>query len=134
MLNISWANANKIGPVVQVLAQSPKCDKTAAYRAGRIFDAIRREQAKVAKAADEIWRKYCDKDEKLDCKRDPKGNYLFTNKENAEKCQAEVKAKFEETFISIKAHKLDFKAVQPELTGEEIIAIEEILDGVPDVA
>lgn len=134
MLNISWEKLNQIGPVVHILAGSPKVDKIASYRAARILNTLRQVMPKIADAREAVWKKYCDKDEKFDCKIDEDGNYMFSDKEAAKKCADECQALFESNFVEIRCEKLPFDGVKGQLTGNEIIAIEDILDGVPDVA
>lgn len=133
MLKISWAEINSIGPVIHVLATSPKVDKTASYRAGRIMAVVQRSIKNINSEREKIWVKYCDKDENLNPKKDENGNFIFTKEDVAKTCADEVFELFKSNYLEVKCQKLPYEGVKDHLTGNEMVAIESIVEGIPEI-
>lgn len=135
MLKLTAKKMNDRGFIgaIMTLNNDPKLDKQTAYRVGRIFDMGQRELAKIHETEMELRKELAEKDEKgeivmLDMGHEGKRAKVAEDKlEEYEKRMDQILEKE----INIKVHKLDFNMLQG-LTGAQLVAIEEILDNVPD--
>lgn len=116
MLKLTWKQLNNPGfaQAMVKLNQSTQLDAKTAYRVGRICQAAIKEMEKSELCGKKLKEKW------------PK-------KEDAEALKKAMEEAMEENFVEIKVHKLDFNLIRG-LTGGEMIAIEHIMDNVPDIA
>lgn len=104
------------------LNTSHELDSETAYRVGRICQSAMKEMEKASVKEKAIIGKF---------EKDAEGNFKTTADEV--KCGEELNKLFEKNMVEIKVNKLRFKGVKG-LSGVEMVAIECILDGIPEVA
>lgn len=131
MINISWSKLNEIASVISRLSADPKADPVASYRAARVFAVGKREVGKIQEAQEVIFKKYQEQDGDK-TKLDDKGEPIWNAPDAAENCYKEVKALMDDTKVDIKINKFEYAHIK-HLTGQELMVIEEFVDGIPDV-
>lgn len=132
MLTLTWETINTnafVGGVVK-LNRSTALDAKNSYRIGRIFQACDKAMRECAEKEGELRKKYC----KLDEQGNPTTE--FKDDESKIKFEGEFKAVLQSNSATIKVHKLEYTAVGQVkgLTGEEMVAMESIVSGIPEVA
>lgn len=123
--------------VINVLAHDGKVDPVVSYRAARIMSTLKSKGKEMHSAREAIWLQFCDYEGEGDEKkpvRDENGQLKFSNEEKVKECMAAVDELFNKNTVEVKVHKLPFEGVKGHLPGGDIIAIEEILEGIPEIA
>lgn len=135
MLTLTAKKMNERGFIGAMLTlnSDPKLDRATAYRVGRIVDVGQRELAKIHEVELEMRTELAEKDEKgeivmIDMGHEGKRAKVAEDKLGEYEKRIE---KLLEKEIYIRVHKLDFNMLQG-LTGAQLVAIEDILDNVPN--
>ncbi len=134
MLELKWADINKTGFIgaMMTLNNNNELDRITAYRVGRIVDVCRRELKKAHDKELVLATEFAE----LDASGKPVmvevqgGKRPKVHADNSAKMDEAMDKLFEENTVQIKVHKLDFNALSG-LTGEQIIAIEAIVENLP---
>ncbi len=136
MLTFTWAELNR-EPLVKAMVKLNNCDKLderTAYRIGRMVQLAGREMEKARQQEFDLAKKYAALNEA--------GEIIVNNgmpqwkDEDASKAfSKELEQLLHDTKVSFKVHKLDFHALHNAgLTGAEMVALEPIIEGLPEVA
>lgn len=131
MLKLSWASVNEMANTINAVANDPKVDKVTSYRCGRIMGALKSNQNKMLEARMKVWERFADRDEQLNPKKDERGNFIFSGEKQKE-CFVAVEELFKSNFIEVKVYKLKYEDLKEHLTGADLFAIEEIVEGLPE--
>ena len=118
----------KFMSAINALCNSREVDEKTAYRAGRIAVAGKREMEKLVTHEEAIRAKYT-----MTVTEGDKSRLEWKEPGAAEKANAEFADLLEGKEVDIKVHKLDFGSVKG-LTGAEMIALEPVMDNIPEEA
>lgn len=137
MIQLSWSAINQMANVINTLAHNGKVDRVVSYRAARIMNSLKSKAKDMHAAREAIWLKFCDYEGEGDAKkplRDENGQLKFSDESKVKECMAAVDELFNKELVEVPIYKLPFDGVKDHLPGGDIIAIEEILEGVPEIA
>lgn len=134
MVRMSWKQLNEIAGVIQKLANDPKVDQVASYRAARVFAIGHREVGKITEAQNTLFKKFHKVDEKGEPVLDDKKQPIWASAESAQQCHDELEKMMTDTTVEIKINKFEYAHLSKCLTGAELMAIEEFVNGIPEIA
>lgn len=132
MLKLTWEQMNEptfVSAIVK-LSQNRELEQKTAYRVGRIFAVARREMERLREVELKLRENYALRDGDGKPQTTNEGEFIVAP-ENMEKYDADFKKAVSEKSVEIKVHKIDFAAIKG-LSGQELVAIEEIVDGCPE--
>lgn len=134
MLTVTWSQLNKpsVAGALMTLANSNKVDRTTAYRAARIVEKANREMEKAREYEEKLVAQYAKKDDKGQIIKNENGQAEM-DEESQKKLNAEFEKYCAEQKVEIKVHKLDFTKLDG-LTGTQLLALSDFVEGVPEVA
>lgn len=134
MLKLTWGFLNKpeVTSGLRKLYNAQGLQGIVAYRAGRICERAQKEMGLAQKEAHKLLEKCATKDDKGGILGYPNGPFAFPSKEVEEQHDLEFKTLMDTTFEE-KVHKLPLHSLDPvKLTPGEMVALTDIIDGIPE--
>ena len=131
MVTLTWARINEIADVIGRLSKDGKADPKASYRAARIFATGKQQVKLMQEKQAEVFAKYQSKTEDGKPEFDAQGQMVWNSPTAAEECYKEIQEMMEKTSVDVKIHRFEYQQIK-HLPGADIVAIEDLVDGLPE--